>query len=294
MRESKQDVFVFVGLGYFLLAFAFMVMLPRILPRDSSEASVDRLAREGIVHEFVELAERFPEPFNRHFSAGVTYASFAEALTLGRGVYVAEACWHCHTQQVRPVSGDSRRWGPATRAREYHNALQEPVLVGTRRVGPDLSREAARHGNDWHLAHFFTPTSVSPTSVMPEYKWFFDDNGNPNKRGLSIVAYMQWLGSRLPEYPYYQGEGPPGSTTKEVRRAGFAPTGEPVAVVPTRPAHEAGRPALMPIAGYLLIIVGIICLFVWAVAHGMLRDVERPKHVMLEGDARLERQAGRP
>jgi hypothetical protein len=45
------------------------------------------------------------------------------------------------------------------------------------------------------VAHFFNPPDVSPTSVMPSYRWFFDENELPNRTGLSIIAYMQWLGS---------------------------------------------------------------------------------------------------
>jgi hypothetical protein len=30
---------------------------------------------------------------------------------------------------------------------------------------------------------------------MPEFPWFFDRAKRPNKKGLAIVAYMQWLGS---------------------------------------------------------------------------------------------------
>ena len=31
---------------------------------------------------------------------------------------------------------------------------------------------------------------------MPDYPWFYEDDGlTPNKKGLSIIAYVQWLGS---------------------------------------------------------------------------------------------------
>ena len=206
MFESKSVVLFVAGWGCFALAFLVMGLYPWTKYMARLETSVMELAEEGMTHEFIELAERFPERFNKHFPDGVTTASFAMALQLGRDVYVAEACWHCHTQQVRSLPSDRRRWGPASRADEYHNALQRPVLLGTRRIGPDLIREAARHSNDWHLAHFYKPTSVAPSSVMPEYKWFFDEDGYPNKKGMAIISYMQWLGSRLPEYPYFRGE----------------------------------------------------------------------------------------
>lgn len=211
MFEPKARVILLAGLGFFALAFLVMGLFPWTKYHDRPEISVTELVEEGITHEFIELAERFPERFKRHFPDGATTTSFAEALQLGRDVYVAEACWHCHTQQVRPVSSDRRRWGAVSRAHEYHNALQRPVLFGTRRIGPDLIREAARRSNDWHLAHFYKPTSVVPSSVMPEYKWFFDEDGYPNKKGMAIISYMQWLGSRLPEYPYFRGVGAIGA-----------------------------------------------------------------------------------
>jgi hypothetical protein len=209
MFESKAGIFLIAGLAFFAIAFLVMGLLPWLIYADEPEQTVEQLAEAGILHEFVDLAERFPDQFAKHFPDGVTEKSFAEALRVGHRAYVAEACWHCHSQQVRPVSNEDRRWGRVSHANEYLNELQRPVLFGTRRVGPDLSREAARQSNDWHVAHFWEPTNVVPTSVMPSYKWFYDDEGYPNKRGLSVITYIQWLGSWLPEYPYYQNEGPP-------------------------------------------------------------------------------------
>jgi len=36
----------------------------------------------------------------------------------GRDVYLREGCWYCHSQYVRPVTGETRRWGPVTEAGE--------------------------------------------------------------------------------------------------------------------------------------------------------------------------------
>ncbi len=80
---------------------------------------------------------------------------------------------------------------------EYYNEMNYPHLFGTRRIGPDLFAESGRHSNDWHMAHFFNPRQTTPWSVMPPYSWFFNDGDvlSPNKKGLGMVAYMQWLGS---------------------------------------------------------------------------------------------------
>ena len=232
MFESKSVVLTVAGLSFFATLFLVVGLAPWTSHDLQTEKSVMDLAEEGITHEFVELAERFPERFNRHFPEGVTTATFAEALQLGHDVYVAEACWHCHTQQVRPLPSDLRRWGPVSRSSEYHNALQQPVLFGTRRVGPDLIREAARRSNDWHLAHFYHPTSVVPNSVMPAYRWFFDADGYPSKKGMAMIAYVQWLGSRLPEYPYWGAAGPGRSMNDDGAKAGTAMTRKSAGRIP--------------------------------------------------------------
>jgi cytochrome c oxidase cbb3-type subunit 2 len=212
MFESKSGIFFIAGLGFFGLSFVVMAVLPWTIYAGEEEKTIEQLASRGIVPEFVELAERFPEQFKQYFGE-VSYESFAEALELGHDTYVAEACWHCHSQFVRPVSNEDLRWGPVSHALEYQNEMQRPVLFGTRRVGPDLSREAGIRSNDWHLAHFWKPSDVVPTSVMPSYRWFFDANGYPNKRGMAVVTYVQWLGSWLKEYPYFHGDGPSGPDT---------------------------------------------------------------------------------
>ena len=91
----------------------------------------------------------------------------AEALRYGHKLYVGEGCWHCHSQYVRPVAHEDTRFGPVSRWEQDNNALQRPVLWGTRRVGPDLTYEGTLRSNDWHAAHFWDPGVVSPGSVMP-------------------------------------------------------------------------------------------------------------------------------
>ena len=40
---------------------------------------------------------------------------------------------------------------------------------------------------------------------MPEYPWLFDGSADkPNERGLALLTYIQWLGSWLESYPYYE------------------------------------------------------------------------------------------
>lgn len=180
------------GLACFLLAWVLSGWLPLAHLSRLEYKSVEQLVPEATA-DFTDLARRYPEAFNAAYGSP-TAAAFREALQVGKSVYIAEGCWHCHSQFVRPVSNEDVRFGKVAWAGEAMNEMNLPHLYGTRRVGPDLSREAGRHGNDWHAAHLFDPRSVSPTSVMPPYPWLFDGEV-PNKRGLGLVSYLQWLGS---------------------------------------------------------------------------------------------------
>jgi len=182
-----------------LLGFVLQGLLPVLTLRKVPIRTIAEIAQH-IPDEFVQLAADYPEEFQKTFGE-VNSGSFAEALQLGRATYIAEGCWHCHSQYVRPVSSEDIRFGPVSTAQEYNNEMNLPPLFGTRRVGPDLIRSAGKHSNDWHIAHFYDPRSTSPYSVMPAYPWFFDEHDRPNKKGLAITAYIQWLGSDLREVP---------------------------------------------------------------------------------------------
>lgn len=193
MFENVRGAFLIAGILFFALSVAVMGWLPSVMVAQVRVQPLSEIA-QSVIPDFEELAERYPEQFQMHFGEP-TPESFAEALKLGRDVYIAEACWHCHSQFVRPVSNEAQRYGAVSLAAEYQNELNYPPLFGTRRVGPDLSRLGGTRSNDWHAAHFYDPPSVVPTSVMPSFRWFFDENRMPNKRGLAIITYVQWLGS---------------------------------------------------------------------------------------------------
>jgi hypothetical protein len=212
--EKKSGVLFIAGLVFFGIAFVSNAVVPALMYKNIPEKTAEQLVNGNLRFQFEDLARRYPEPFSAAFGAtppeGAQRESWlnektAAALRKGRDVYVAEGCWHCHSQFVRPVSNESKRWGPVSKSEEYQNELQRPVLFGTRRVGPDLSREGGRRSNDWHAVHFFKPTNLSDGSPMPEYPWLFEGSPDkPTKRGLSLITYVQWLGSWLESYPYYE------------------------------------------------------------------------------------------
>lgn len=188
--------FVFIaGIGCFAVAFVLSMVFPWMSLgsyHGMEYKTMEQLAANPS-EEFVELSQSYPEAFSEAFGE-VSPESYAEALKRGRDLYVGQACWHCHSQYVRVVSSEEQRWGAVSVAQEYSNALNQPHLWGTRRVGPDLSREYGRHTNDWHIAHFIEPKNVVPWSVMPSYPFYFEEDGTPKKDGFSLVTYIQWLG----------------------------------------------------------------------------------------------------
>lgn len=232
MFESKTGIFFIAGVGFFVFAFISNGALPMMMYKDLPEKTAEQVVNPRLVRQVRNLQERYPQSFQNGFGelaakkdvpadatdvargeitdenlkvAGRETEISAEMLRLGRQVYIGEGCWHCHSQFVRPVSNESLRFGPVAKTEEYQNELQRPVMFGTRRVGPDLSREGGRRSNDWHAVHFFKPTMVSADSPMPEYPWLFDGAPDkPNRRGLALIAYVQWLGSWLDSYPYYE------------------------------------------------------------------------------------------
>ena len=179
--ERFSTLFLGAGLICFLIAFGLLGVWPALM--------TDELADESMA-----LTE-VPPAFKSYYS---TVDEYQRALFVGKGVYIKEGCWHCHSQYIRPVGNESPRYGLVSTAGEYQNELHLPHLFGTRRVGPDLIREAGKRTNDWHFAHLYNPKSTEPLSVMPAYTWYFDESTTPptpTAEGVALVAYLQSLGA---------------------------------------------------------------------------------------------------
>ncbi len=85
----------------------------------------------------------------------------------GRQIYVSEGCYNCHSQQIRPMVAETKRYGEYSKPGEF--IYDRPFQWGSRRIGPDLAREGGRQSSFWHWTHFEDPALISPGSVMPEY-----------------------------------------------------------------------------------------------------------------------------
>ena len=113
----------------------------------------------------------------------------------GRDIYIRESCSVCHTQQVRPLLAEVKRYGPYSRAGEF--AYDRPFLWGSKRTGPDLARIGGKYSDAWHQLHLTDPRAVVPASIMPAYPWLAR---NPADEGGSIQARLRTL--RTLGHPY--------------------------------------------------------------------------------------------
>lgn len=90
----------------------------------------------------------------------------------GRQIYVSEGCYNCHSQQIRPMVAETKRYGEYSKPGEF--IYDHPFQWGSRRIGPDLAREGGRQSSFWHWTHFENPEQISPGSVMPSYKYLLE------------------------------------------------------------------------------------------------------------------------
>ena len=219
----KFSIGIFITLGLAWLAFVL----------GASQQSGD-LSPEAQVLE--DDGSRLPDSeLFPHSMSGIAKQGAEEYLSLG--------CMTCHTQQVRLFtrrgSDDSliveagfdieRGWGKRpSMARDY--VLQDHVMLGNTRIGPDLANFGLReHENNWLHQHLFEPQSVVSDSICPPSPFLYEttdkarggsievpareENGEPRHvvpslRANRIIAYLQALNQdyELPEMPFVEME----------------------------------------------------------------------------------------
>lgn len=105
-------------------------------------------------------------------------APYSALRLAGRDVYVAEGCYNCHSQMIRPFRSETERYGPFTTAGE--TVYDRPFQFGSKRTGPDLARVGGRYSDDWQRLHLIDPRAVVPESNMPAYPWLADRMVDPD------------------------------------------------------------------------------------------------------------------
>ncbi|MGB0713471.1 MAG: cytochrome-c oxidase, cbb3-type subunit II, partial [Gammaproteobacteria bacterium] len=116
----------------------------------------------------------------------------------GRDIYIAEGCYNCHSQMIRPFRAETERYGHYSVAGEF--VYDRPFQWGSKRTGPDLHRVGGRYSDDWHRAHLINPRDVVPESIMPSYPWLEENALNDP----DIQTKMERL--RMLGHPYSDEE----------------------------------------------------------------------------------------
>jgi len=136
-------------------------------------------------------------------ASGHDVHEYTEQELRGIEIYKSQGCVYCHTQQIRLLASDQRRYGwrlveaPASESWEYVN--DKDHFLGTKRTGPDLARVGGKYSSEWHWAHFKDPRNMgekfeSPNgvyqsaSIMPSFKYLSDEQIK------DLTAYIQTLG----------------------------------------------------------------------------------------------------
>jgi len=104
----------------------------------------------------------------------------------GRDVYIAEGCYGCHSQQIRPFRSETERYGHYSVAGEF--VYDRPFQWGSKRTGPDLARVGGKYSDDWHQLHLLDPRAVVPDSNMPAYPWLAEKLVDPSDVQASMRA----------------------------------------------------------------------------------------------------------
>ena len=179
MKISKfEKNFLLLGLGAFFIS-SIGASLTTILP---PLIDADLYRTDHPVHQYTEQELR------------------------GIAIYKAEGCVYCHTQQIRALPSDQKRYGwkmvdaPVSNSWEYVN--DRSSFLGTKRTGPDLARVGGKYSSEWHWAHFKNPRNMGEkfnqargpyqnASVMPSYNFLTDEQIK------DLTAYIQTLGRNL-------------------------------------------------------------------------------------------------
>jgi hypothetical protein len=211
IKQVPEKSALLTGLGIamtFIIGLTFVSLIPSFnenwsqnTARDAgryhaiyTKVEAEAAAREGRpAHEFIGDIRTQPQ---------TDFVGYTIQQEKGRRIYQREGCMYCHSQQIRPLVGEIKRYSigtseaPIADEREY--IWDQPHFLGTRRIGPDLSREGGKYSDDWHYSHFYYPRQMVPGSIMPAFTWLFNDkdktNPTPNQDARDLVAYVQTLG----------------------------------------------------------------------------------------------------
>ena len=220
-KPEKSSLLTALGVALvFFIGMFFTVMIPSFNQNWSiNTAMANEAARYHVVYDSSQIDPNTHDyrqvTSHDQVTPGMHLVGYSQLQAHGRLVYQREGCMYCHSQQIRPLKGEILRYSigssmaPPADEREY--IWDQPHFLGTRRIGPDLSRVGGKYSDDWHYSHFYYPRQLVPGSVMPAFTWMFtkdptDANAPPipTYDMRSLVAYVQTLGfgRQVYEQPY--------------------------------------------------------------------------------------------
>lgn len=106
----------------------------------------------------------------------------------GRDIYVAEGCYNCHSQMVRPMLHEIERYGEYSKPGEF--VYDHPFQWGSKRTGPDLHRVGGKYPHLWHVRHMEDPRLTTPNSIMPKYGWLLTKDVDFSKTQKKVEVSM--------------------------------------------------------------------------------------------------------
>ncbi len=146
------------------------------------------------------LVQVLPSIFQESLKTPTATTKPYGAVTLtGRDIYIREGCSVCHSQQIRPLLAEVKRYGPYSRAGE--SVYDRPFLWGSKRTGPDLHRVGGKFSDIWHRLHLINPRDVVRNSIMPAYPWLAEQAANADGAIKRKMRVLQKLG-----HPYSDEE----------------------------------------------------------------------------------------
>jgi cytochrome c oxidase cbb3-type subunit 2 len=202
----KFSLYIFLTLAFAWLAF---VVGAKNQYGDLTQTS-ESLEKNGSI---IKDAELYPQ-------------SMAGIAQLGAKDYLSLGCVTCHTQQVRSEESGfdvERGWGKRPSVpRDY--ILQDEVLLGHNRVGPDLANVGLReYSGEWLHKHLFMPQTVVDGSICQPSPFLYKISKSPTESSIKtetidkseihiipslranrIVSYLQSLHQnyQLPEIAF--------------------------------------------------------------------------------------------
>ncbi len=141
--------------------------------------AIQKLAAKSATGHAPELLASLPRPIFQNVEK--SFADTAQKALIKAGANAEEV--------VVPLGADiARGWGVRqTVAQDY--LFDNPVLLGSQRVGPDLANVGARRDETWNLLHLYNPRVEVKKSTMPPFRFLFEQRkirGTPSPDALKV------------------------------------------------------------------------------------------------------------